>query len=89
MTPEGEIIVIEYAKHTWILPMPGNSTARATTKKRVETLNSFECLTDRDVENDSKILVSDLEQHNRNDSKILVSDLNNTIEMKRHRGVLN
>ena len=52
ITPEGETIVMEYAKHTWRLPMPGNSVARAITKNRVETLNSFECLTDRDVENE-------------------------------------
>ena len=67
ITPEGEIIVMEYAKHTWRLPMPANSVARAITKNRVENLNSFECLTDRDMENDSSILVSDLKLHTRNE----------------------
>ena len=49
--------------------MSGNNVARAITKNRAETLNSFECLTDRDVENDSSIptSASDLKQHNRNE----------------------
>ena len=49
------------------MPMPGNSVAHTITKNRVETLNSFEFITDRDVENDSSILVSDWKQHTRNE----------------------
>ena len=67
VTPDRETIVMEYDKHTWRLPMPGNSVARATTENRVETLNSFECLTDPHVDNDSNVPVSDFKQHARNE----------------------
>ena len=47
--------------------MPGSSVARATTKNRLETLNSFERLTDQDAANDSNILVSDFKEHTRDE----------------------